>query len=326
MEDFLKITLDGKQPDIQNGENKYLKWKWIDEGIIYFKPYKYNDKAIIVSAGIHGNETAPIEIINQICTDLIKGNILLTSSLLVVLGNPYAMRIGKRFVDNDMNRMFCGGRVGLESTQETRRAEKIEQYVHQYIALLPSNTKIYHYDLHTAIRESILPTFALLPFKRENYDSALLESLTEARLNAVVFHNSAGKTFSSYTSDHFGAHSCTLELGKARPFYENNLEEFSATKNMLINFIMGKKSSNLIKERPRYFKVIHSIIKINESFSLNLLESSPNFSVFKKNDIVYQQDGEKYMVESSELSILFPNPNVKLGLRAGILVEEVNYD
>ena len=45
-----------------------------------------------MSAGVHGNETAPIELLNQLVGDLLIGRLPLTVRLLVVLGNPAAMR------------------------------------------------------------------------------------------------------------------------------------------------------------------------------------------------------------------------------------------
>lgn len=46
----------------------------------------------MLSAGIHGNETAPIELLNQLVNDLLSGSRTLAVRLLVVLGNPAAMR------------------------------------------------------------------------------------------------------------------------------------------------------------------------------------------------------------------------------------------
>ena len=37
---------------------------------------------------VHGNETAPIELLSHLCTDLFAGRLKLAVRLLLVLGNP----------------------------------------------------------------------------------------------------------------------------------------------------------------------------------------------------------------------------------------------
>lgn len=57
-------------------------------------PHRSYTQSVVISAGIHGNETAPIEILNQLVTDLLAGQLPLAARLLVLLGNPPAIRKG----------------------------------------------------------------------------------------------------------------------------------------------------------------------------------------------------------------------------------------
>ena len=111
------------------------------------------------------------------------------------------MRQGKRYVHDDVNRMFCGGYKNLPVTEESKRAGVLEQTVATFFQESSSQAKRYHYDLHTAIRASLLPTFALFPYQTHGYDADLTASLEAADLDALVYHNAVGKTFTHFTSE-----------------------------------------------------------------------------------------------------------------------------
>lgn len=85
MLDFLAITLSGKPPQVIQGETVNLKWQWLGEGILTLVPHRSYTQSVVISAGIHGNETAPIEILNQLVTDLLAGQLPLSVRLLVLL-------------------------------------------------------------------------------------------------------------------------------------------------------------------------------------------------------------------------------------------------
>ncbi|OZB15685.1 MAG: succinylglutamate desuccinylase, partial [Marinobacter sp. 34-60-7] len=67
-------------------------------GILWLEPpagrANSNTEALIVSAGVHGNETAPIEVLNGLVSELLEGKWSLACPLLLILGNPPAMVAG----------------------------------------------------------------------------------------------------------------------------------------------------------------------------------------------------------------------------------------
>ncbi|MDN3557942.1 succinylglutamate desuccinylase/aspartoacylase family protein, partial [Halomonas maura] len=65
--------------------------------------------ALVLSVGIHGNETAPIELLGELLARLEAGQLTLATPVLVILGNPAAIRAGKRFVATNLNRLFRRG-------------------------------------------------------------------------------------------------------------------------------------------------------------------------------------------------------------------------
>lgn len=153
-----------------------------------------------MSAGVHGNETAPIELLNQLVGDLLAGRLPLKVRLLVVLGNPAAMRAGKRYLHSDMNRMFGGRYRNFAASGETVRAQQLERALAAFFD--GEQAARFHYDLHTAIRESRLPRFGILPFQKRPYSEPMLQLLDAADLDALVVHSAPGGTFSHYSSEH----------------------------------------------------------------------------------------------------------------------------
>ncbi|MCU4606877.1 succinylglutamate desuccinylase [Acinetobacter radioresistens] len=323
MVDLLALTLAQQPPEQIQGETAGFTWQWLGEGLLQCTPKTAYRKTIVLSAGIHGNETAPIELLAQIIQDLFSGQLALAVRVLFVLGNPAAIRQGVRYLENDMNRMFCGAYQQLAQDGETQRAALLEQVTTQFFQQSQSNAQRYHYDLHTAIRESLLPVFALFPYQMQPYDDFLIQSLKAADLDALVYHNTAGKTFTHFTTERFQAASSTLELGKAKPFGQNDLAGFFSTDQMLRAALSGQALPNRQKQDIRQFKVIDSILKINDDFKLNLSADAPNFSTFQPGEVIATQQAGSYVVQDQPLWILFPNPEVKTGLRAGLILKEI---
>jgi succinylglutamate desuccinylase len=56
---------------------------------------------------------------------------------------------------------------------------------------------------------------------------AQLAWLRHCGIEAVLLHSKPANTFSYYTSHYHQAHAFTLELGKARPFGQNDLSRFA---------------------------------------------------------------------------------------------------
>jgi len=184
MMDFLGHILLEKTPQTLQGQCHSFHWQWLGEGLLSFTPNTSYKKSVIFSVGIHGNETAPIELLVQICQDIFAGLLPLNVRLLLVLGNPRAIRQGVRYIENDMNRMFYGKHLQYENSVETQRAQELEVVVKQFFEHTDVSISRYHYDLHTAIRRSLFQTFALLPYQKKVYDQILIESFQQGELIA----------------------------------------------------------------------------------------------------------------------------------------------
>ncbi|PHM75039.1 succinylglutamate desuccinylase [Xenorhabdus kozodoii] len=306
-----------------------IKSSWLAEGVLQLLPQSEPQEkpadALIISAGIHGNETAPVEILIQLLSQLAQGKLPLQSHLLLVFGNLPAIREGRRYLDHDLNRLFGGRYQHFSLGNESSRAMELESVIQQFFndPAVMASTKRRHLDLHTAIRGSCHEQFALLPYQAREYAADFLQWLEDSELDALVFHNTAGGTFSHFTSEHFNVDSCTLEIGKALPFGQNDLAKFSNMTTALQDLIAGDPSRKRTKPALKHYRVVDAIIKQHDSFQLNLPEDTKNFTELSEGFEIARQQHQSWKIRSPANFILFPNAHVAVGLRAGLLLEKL---
>lgn len=80
---------------------------WIEnEGEIHIIRGNKPGKTLLVLGGVHGNEPAGSIAINKLVSEIRSGEVLVESGTLMLVPdcNPKAKKIGKRFVDRDLNR------------------------------------------------------------------------------------------------------------------------------------------------------------------------------------------------------------------------------
>lgn len=323
MQDFLKQTLSGEPPEHSSGRNDQLSWQWLDEGILEMTPINASTQAMVISAGVHGNETAPVEILNELIAQLLRGEKPLLPRLLLIFGNPAAMRADKRYLRCDINRMFGGRWQQYEDCPEARRAWRLEQAMENFWQAGSSEEIRWHLDLHTAIRGSYHSRFGVMPLRETPWPEDFLHWLAAAGLEALVFHRAAGGTFTNYSSRHFSAASCTLELGKALPFGSNDLTQFSAAQQALAGLLCGEALPE-VAEPPRRYRVSQQITRHTEAFNMHMGEETLNFTAFPQGTLLAEDGEKRFYVQQAREYVLFPNPNVALGQRAGLMLVEDN--
>ncbi|TMP49795.1 succinylglutamate desuccinylase/aspartoacylase family protein, partial [Pseudoalteromonas sp. S1612] len=72
------------------------------------EPECITSKNVVLSSAIHGNETAPIEICDELIKNIISGKLELQQLVLFIFGNPQSINIGKGFVEENLNLLFNG--------------------------------------------------------------------------------------------------------------------------------------------------------------------------------------------------------------------------
>ncbi|KWO37747.1 succinylglutamate desuccinylase [Burkholderia sp. MSMB1459WGS] len=335
LDDFLAFTLAGDAPAVKDGAcaGGAVRWQWLGDGLLAFEPAAADAAArasVLVSAGVHGDETAPIELLSMLVRDLASGALPLACRLLVVLGNVPAMRAGERYFDDDLNRLFSGRHAQAPASREAPRAAQLEAAASAFFAAAPAAGARWHIDMHTAIRASVFEQFALLPYTGTPPTRAMVEWLGDARIAAVLLHTAKGNTYSHFTAEHCGALACTLELGKVRPFGQNDLTRFAPADRAVRKLVSGGPTDGDAggghPSLPRVFTVIDQITKQSDALELFVAADVANFTAFPRGTVLAQDGDYRYTVQHDEERIVFPNPTVKPGLRAGLLVVDTTRD
>lgn len=308
---------------------QHTQVKVIAEGIISFEPFTNCDKDIVLSCGIHGNETAPIEICDELVKAILTGKIIVKQRTLFIFGNLPAMDIAERFVVENMNRLFSGAHKNLAAGQsmndERRRAKQLENAVKDfYLGVNAGQERTrFHYDLHTAIRASKNHKFAVYPFQNGRaWDKYQLQILLACGVNTILLSGSATTTFSYYSVNEFNANAFTVELGKVKPFGQNDMSNFSEVTETLTALICGKNLAlkPYCSDDFLIYKVNQVINKQQADFELNFASDAPNFSDFPKNHLLAYESGCEYRTQFEGEAIVFPNAGVEIGQRALLTV------
>ncbi|MCC2604289.1 succinylglutamate desuccinylase [Planctobacterium marinum] len=295
------------------------------EGVIQFEPANYGAKDIVYSCGVHGNETAPIEICDDIVQAVLREELQLAHRLLVLFGNLPAMDIAQRFVHENMNRLFDGEHSNpqVDSNPERKRAKHLEERVRDFFLSVPGGRQRYHYDLHTAIRDSKNEKFAVYPFTHGRArNPEQLVFLQQCGVSTILLSESPTTTFSYFSCKHFHADAFTVELGKVRPFGENDMSRFAAAKRMLQRWATESEVA-----LPEFDETQFHIYRVNQiinrhkpEFVLHFEDDTPNFTDYPKGTLLASEPGAEYRAEQDGEAIVFPNARVALGQRALLTV------
>ena len=333
--DWLSHTLDHASADLDEARTELSDGTIIIRkalGILELTPpadrANPNNDVLIISAGVHGNETAPIEVLNGLVSELLNGDWPLACPTLMILGNAPAMVAGERFLDVNMNRLFHGAHQKTEyrGLPEAARARLIESLCREFAAAHSDAQKrtLSHYDLHTAIRPSQREKFALYPFvEGREVPASQCEFLLEANVDTLLLQHKAGTTFSSFSSSQLGAESFTVELGKVRPFGQNDLSRFTGIRDALRRRFRGEPAPAMAsetKDRLTVFEVVHEVLNTGPHFVFHVPDDVANFTEYTPGTVIWEDDETVYRVGDRAESIVFPNRDVPVGQRAGLLI------
>ncbi len=279
------------------------------------------DRRLIVSAGVHGNETAPIEVLDRLVEELLTGTWAPATETLLILGNPPAMVAGRRFLDHNLNRLFNGAhrQPVYAGSPESARAALLEQTCEAFAS---GAEAVIHYDLHTAIRPSKREKFALYPYVPDRQVPAdQLRFLAASEVHTLLLQHKEGTTFSAFSANRLGAESMTIELGQVRPFGQNDLDRFAGIEDSLRRLMAGEDpGQDSSAGSVAVFEVVEEIINTGEQFRFHVTDDVANFTEYGPGELIWEDDQQQYRVGDQPEAIVFPNREVPRGHRVGLLV------
>ncbi|MDE1238065.1 succinylglutamate desuccinylase [Vibrio aestuarianus] len=321
---FLADSLDLGQ-EMASGEIKTtagITLKVLQRGVLEVIPVNYsaNSKNIIISCGIHGDETAPMELVNKLVDDILSGFQAIKHRCLFIIAHPQATNQHTRFVQENLNRLF-DNKTG-NPTLERDIARNLKQLVGHFYENTTEVSR-WHLDLHCAIRLSKHYSFAVSPKSRHPVRShALMSFIDSAHVEAVLLSNSPSSTFSWYSAEHFAAQALTLELGQVARIGENNLKRLVAFDLAMRDLVSAETPDHLPKKAVMY-RVSRTIVRMHQDFDFMFDDSVENFTAFKHGE-VFGHDGDKPLMAKNEgEAVVFPNRKVAIGQRAALMVCKV---
>jgi succinylglutamate desuccinylase len=245
----------------------------------------------------------------------------LAVDLMLCVGNIDAIAAGKRFIDADLNRMFRAQRGALAGTAEAARADAMIEATRAFFD--GGGPERWHLDLHTAIRASHYPTFAVVPdLIAEDRKQALLGWLGEAAIGAVIMNPKSAGTYSYHTAEHHGAAGSTVELGRVGTLGQNDLSQF-ADVSVALNRLLRGQQPQAAQAAPHVFKVAQEVVKLSDDFRMTFGRETQNFTPLKRGEVIATDGETVYTVFHDEELVVFPNPDVRVGLRAGLMVVRI---
>lgn len=286
---------------------------------IYWRFNSQVGTPLVIICGVHGNETAPIEMIDRIVFEIEQKQLTPKRPLLIITAHPEAIRQNKRFIGTNLNRLFNHSAAG--SYPEIELANKIKAEIisfgRQY-DLAEADA----YDFHTTIRSSDIGRFAMAPLN-EKLASQQLKKLSQLGIEAIVKSSPQASTLSAWLKRTFGCHAYTLELGKAMPFGANDPDDTSQPEialRQLISETIPKISNH---KTPQQFVAAREIIKQSSEFIFHIPADVSNFTAFGKDTLIASDSGLLVRTLEDTEYLLFPNPSVEIGARAGLLLRAV---
>jgi succinylglutamate desuccinylase len=113
-----------------------------------------------------------------------------------------------------------------------------------------------------------------------------------------------------------------VELGRVGTLGQNDLSQFDQVAVALDRLLRGQ-SPLAGGARPHVFQVAQEVVKLSDAFRMSVGRDTQNFTALKRGDVIATDGETVYTVFHDEELVVFPNPDVRVGLRAGLMVVRI---
>lgn len=309
---FLTESLDPTEKGVEFTAAE-ARFCWLDQGVLNIEPNQPSElPAAILTVGVHGNETVPVRLVDHWLSELCAGSTPISRPLLIILGNPEAVKMGERFVEHNLNRLFSVASADA-SAPECRRAVTLMGWVQQFIERHPEGL---HFDMHSTIKGSDQDRFAIIPDACQGRNlNNLLSWFKHFRVDAWVQNISPAATFSSFTAN-LGYQSATLELGQVSTL-NDPIDRFLPLVDELNRLAFGP--GGVCEHEPTGFQVVREILKSEGTFVI-CIENFVNFRRLPMGTLIARGEFEEWRIEQEGDALLFLNPAVPVGHRVALVI------
>jgi succinylglutamate desuccinylase len=292
------------------------RWSWVAQGGLRIEPHTDTGLCgVIISVGVHGDETVPIRLLDTWLARATEGRLNIRRPMLVLLGNPEAVVAGRRFVQHNMNRLFSSASE-QDRASECQRAVVLMNVARDFARQHPEGL---HFDMHSTIKPSDQDRFAVIPVDCKTMDlSGLHAWFRHFAVDAWVQNISPAAAFSSFTA-RLGYRSATLELGQVSALDEP-IDRFLPLLAELDRLASGPASE--ADHTITGFHVIDEIIRPEGTFEL-CLEDFVNFRQWQKGTLIARSDDSEWRVQNDGDALLFLNADVPPGHRVALVIHRI---
>jgi succinylglutamate desuccinylase len=110
-----------------------------------------------------------------------------------------------------------------------------------------------------------------------------------------------------------------VELGRVGTLGRNDLSQFDDVAVALDGLLRGAAPA-APRLQPHVFRVAQEVVKLSDDFRMGFGRDTPNFTAFRRGDVIATDGDRVHRVLHDEELVVFPNPDVRVGLRAALMV------
>jgi len=288
---------------------------------------------LILFVGIHGNEPAGLEAVDILSKKIAESAERLNGSVFVISGNVQAIKLGLRYIDTDLNRLWEQYNTGHdfsllndgESPAEYKESLKIKKTIEAIIEQHNEEaTEFIFADLHTTSSESC--AFIILNDTLEN--RALARKFPVPQILGIE-ENIHG-TLLSYINNlgykaigfEAGAHLDTVSVERSEAFLWLLLHNCGA-------FLLTEEEKNKYKKKLKvhsevpdtYYEIIYHQI-VEETYQFDMIKGFRNFDIIEKDTPLAYYKGE--LIKAPVEGRIFMPLYQKKGRDGFLIIQEVS--